>query len=249
MSSDITHNAVQPVQPAGLLTRPAPPRPVGPGLFERLLRFIGLGGTRRPGSSSVAFTMAFVGLAAKMAKADGVAVAREADAFERSFHINQSELANIRRVYDIAKADVAGFDYYAHKIARLLADEPAMLRSVLECLFVIATADGVLHEREDRFLHVVAATFGIADGEFRDMQNLFVMVPGNPYPVLGVPAGIGDAELRQRYLALVRENHPDALAARGVPHEFHALADRKLAAINAAYEEIRRARATAAPAS
>ena len=220
-------------------------------VLDRLWQLLGLSGPRfgrTPASQTTAFTMAFVGLAAKMAKADGVAVTTEADAFERCFHVRPSQLASIRRVYDLAKADVAGYDYYAQKISRLLVDEPAMLRAVLECLFVIATADGVLHEREDHYLHDVAATFGIGESEFRALHHLFVMVPGNPYLVLDMPPTATDAELRQRYLHLVRENHPDALASRGVPQEFQALADRKLAAINAAYEEIRRARATAAPA-
>ncbi len=37
---------------------------------------------------------------------------------------------------------------------------------------------------------------------------------------------------------LVRQNHPDRLAAEGVPEEFLVLADRKLAAINVAYDAI-----------
>ena len=34
----------------------------------------------------------------------------------------------------------------------------------------------------------------------------------------------------------MREHHPDRLAASGVPAEFRVAADRRLAAINAAYE-------------
>jgi len=40
----------------------------------------------------------------------------------------------------------------------------------------------------------------------------------------------------------VRENHPDALASRGVPREFVEMATRKIAAINAAYEAIAKER-------
>lgn len=223
----------------------------GASLLDRLWRLLGLGpGAGRPRRKveTAAFTMAFVGLAAKMAKADGVAVAREADAFERCFHVHPSELARIRRFYELAATDVSGYEIYAAKIARLLADEPAMLAAVLESLFVIATADGVLHEREDRFLKDVARIFGITAAALTDMRHVFVLEPGNPYQVLGLAVSASDAELRQRYLSLVRENHPDALIARGLPHEFLALADRKLAAINGAYEEIRRARVAGATA-
>jgi len=37
---------------------------------------------------------------------------------------------------------------------------------------------------------------------------------------------------------LVRENHPDRLMASGIPVEFRAAVDRRLAAINVAYEMI-----------
>lgn len=247
MRQDIILSAVTPPDSSGR----DPGERANQSLLDRLWRLLGLGAagtSRRRKVETAAFTMAFVGLAAKMAKADGVAVAREADAFERCFHVHPSELARIRRFYDLAAADVSGYEIYAAKIARLLADEPAMLRAVLESLFVVATADGVLHEREDQFLRVVARIFAIPPVEVVHMRHIFVLDPGNPYAVLGLTPSASDGELRQRYLALVRENHPDALMAHGLPHEFLALADRKLAAINAAYEDIRRTRVASAPA-
>ncbi len=52
-------------------------------IFQRVLRLIGLGRIVRPrrATESAAFTTAFVSLAAKMAKADGVAVLAEELAF------------------------------------------------------------------------------------------------------------------------------------------------------------------------
>jgi len=37
---------------------------------------------------------------------------------------------------------------------------------------------------------------------------------------------------------LVLDNHPDKMIARGVPPEFVSLATKKIAAVNAAYEEL-----------
>ena len=48
-------------------------------------------------------------------------------------------------------------------------------------------------------------------------------------------------QIRRSYRALVAENHPDRLIARGVPEEFLAIANSRLAAINEAYETIERA--------
>jgi DnaJ like chaperone protein len=117
------------------------------------------------------------------------------------------------------------------------------LSSVLACLFHLAAADGILHPAEDRFLATVADRFGIGRGEFLAMRAGFIHDPDSPYSVLGVGPDVSDADLKVRYHALVREHHPDQLAAAGIPPEFRAAADRRLATINAAYEMIQRERA------
>ena len=94
--------------------------------------------------------------------------------------------ANVRRLYDLAKQDVTGYEAYAKKIATLLEDEPELLRALLECLFHIAAADGVLHPEEDEFLRVVAERFGIGQLEFLTIRASFVHDPHSPYEVLGV---------------------------------------------------------------
>jgi DnaJ like chaperone protein len=66
----------------------------------------------------------------------------------------------------------------------------------------------------------------------------------DPYNVLHISPKATDGELKIQYHRLVAENHPDKLIARGVPAEFVDIATKKLAAINAAYEEIKIARRT-----
>jgi DnaJ like chaperone protein len=48
--------------------------------------------------------------------------------------------------------------------------------------------------------------------------------------------------LKSHYHKLVLDNHPDRMIARGVPPEFVSLAGKKVAAINAAYEELAKER-------
>jgi len=194
---------------------------------------------RTPGYRTIAFTIAVTTLAAKMAKADGVALPIEGRAFERVFDIPKGEEKNFRRLYDLAAQDVAGYETYAEKIAGLLADEPEMLRALLECLFHVAAADGILHPDEDTFLMVVAEKFGLTRGEFLSIRAGFINDPCSPYQILGVAPDISDADLKLRHRALVREHHPDRLAATGVPPELRCAATRRLAAINAAYDTIR----------
>ncbi len=192
----------------------------------------------KPIQKQVAFTMSFVALAAKMAKADGVAVDLEAEAFERCFIVPENERRNVMRVYQLAARDVAGFEIYASRIGKLLAEEDTLRLSVFECLFNIAAADGVLHHAEEDFLKTVAGHFEMSHDDYLAVRRLFVRDGDSPYSVLGVDPEISDADLKSHYHTLVRNNHPDKLVAEGVPREFLVLADRKLAAINTAYDAV-----------
>ncbi len=202
-------------------------------------------GEKTPARQRMAFTIAVVALAAKMAKADGVATEIEARTFARCFRVAPEEMERVQQVFSLAARDVAGFESYAETIGRLLRDDPDLLRHVFEGLFHIAAADGVLHEAEDAFLRAVARKFGFGDAEFLDIRRLFVASPADPYGQLGVARSAPLAEIKARHRELVREHHPDRLAADGVPEDFRALADRKLAAINAAYDAIRKERGEA----
>lgn len=203
---------------------------------------------RPPAYRTTAFTIAVTTLAAKMAKADGVALPVEARMFERLFTIPSDQIANTRRLFDLGAQDVAGYEVYAGRIARMLSDEPQLLRSVLECLFHIAAADGVLHPAEDEFLSAVAERFGLPPLEYQAIRASYVHDPSSPYAILGVPPNASDDELKARHRELVREHHPDRLSASGVPPEFRCAATRRLAAVNAAYDAIRAERAKAVEA-
>jgi len=193
----------------------------------------------RESDPGVTFTIAVVALAGKMAKADGVVSEEEFQIFREAFGVPPEEEGNIRRIFNLARQDVAGFEFYAGQIARLFVGNPAMLEDVLDGLFDIAKADGVLHPEEAKFLERVAEIFGFAPNEFRRIRaSHFAPELTDPYVILGLSYSADDNELRQTYRRLVRENHPDSLMARGVPQEFIKLATDKLAAINSAYEKI-----------
>ena len=187
----------------------------------------------------VAFTIAVIALAGKMAKADGQVSDVELYAFQRVFQVPPQEAGNVQRIFNLARQDVAGYEAYAGQIARLFMGNPALLEDVLDGLFEIAKADGVLHPAESAFLERVSEIFGFAPNEFRRIRaSHFAPELTDPYVILGVSYVAGDDEIKQTYRRLVRENHPDSLMARGVPEEFIKLANDKLAAINGAYDRI-----------
>ena len=190
------------------------------------------------------FTIAFVALSAKMAKADGCVAPIEAETFHRMYEVAADEVVNVRRVFDLAARDSVGFETYARQIAKALRKEPQLLRDVFDALFCIAAADGIIHPGEDRFLRTVAAIFKIDADELAIIRSAFVhdgaiaMGNANPYGILGVSPTISVVALKARHRVLVREHHPDALIARGIPIAFHTASANKLAVFNAAYDAI-----------
>ncbi len=187
----------------------------------------------------VAFTVSMIGLAAKMAKADGIVSDREIAVVERLFVVPEAERRNVARLFNLAKQDVAGFDVYAARIEKLHAGDLRTLEDILDGLFMIAGADGAVHENEIAFLEHVAAIFRIPAPQFdRILARHVVADAADPWVVLGIPRGTHPAEVRRHYRKLVAETHPDRLIARGLPAECIRLATERLASLNGAYERI-----------
>ncbi|BDA85597.1 molecular chaperone DjlA [Aureimonas sp. SA4125] len=195
----------------------------------------------------VAFSVAMIALSAKMAKADGVVSQAEIAAFQQIFSIPADEMRNVFRLYDLARRDIAGYEAYAAKMAALCDEGErscALLADVLDGLFHIAKADGMVHPRELAFLRQIAVVFGLTEAEFASIRYRHVATGSDgPFAVLGLDPGEGTERVRARYLELVKENHPDRLAARGVPDEFMAIGIERMKAINAAYAIVAKGRA------
>lgn len=192
----------------------------------------------------VGFAIAVIALGAKMAKADGIVTRDEVTAFREVFTIPPKEEANAARVFNMARKDVAGFEEYAERIAVMFGPRSPALCDLLEGLFHIAMADREYHPAEEAFLARVAEIFGLEARQFRALRARFVPdAAPDPYDALGVAPDAPLAEIRNSWRALVRETHPDAMAARGVPFEAIKLAEARLICINSAWEEVQALRA------
>lgn len=192
----------------------------------------------------VTFSIAMIALSAKMAKADGVVTDEEVRAFLDIFEIPDGEMERVSSLYNLAKQDTAGFETYAAQLAGLCPGQQggcSLLHDILDGLFHIAKADGVIHEREMAFLARIAEIFDLTPQSFDAVVARHVdQGEHDPWRVLGIERDTDLASARKRYLQLVRENHPDALAARGVPPEFMRMAHERIAAINAAWDVVER---------
>ncbi|MEO9650692.1 MAG: molecular chaperone DjiA [Roseobacter sp.] len=194
---------------------------------------------RSPPERSVAFTIAVIALGAKMAKADGRVTRDEVTAFREVFDISAQDAAGAARVFNLARQDVTGFDDYARRIRAMFKGQPDTLRDLLEGLFHIAMADGFYHPNENAFLEEVTRIFAVPEAEFNALRMRFVPdTKHDPFTVLGVTPDTPLDDIRRAFRKLVRENHPDAVMARGVPQEALVLAQNRMADINSAWEEI-----------
>ncbi len=187
----------------------------------------------------VAFSIGIIALSAKMAKADGVVTHDEIAAFKQIFKVPTEDSKNVGRLFDRAKQSVAGFEAYAGQLAGLFDGRLEVLEDVVDGLFHIAKADGVLHPAELSYLESVATIFGFSAEDFLRIKSRHMeMDKRDPYVTLGVSREESSKYIKLTYRKLVAENHPDKLIARGVPEEAIVIANEKLAAINAAYDEI-----------
>ncbi|WEX86229.1 DnaJ family molecular chaperone [Sinorhizobium garamanticum] len=196
----------------------------------------------------VAFSVAMIALSAKMAKADGIVTETEVAAFRDIFKFPADQAQNVARLYNLARQDVAGYEAYAEKMASLCSScekNCPILEDIIDGLFHIAKSDGAVHEKELAFLMRVAEIFTMDEEHFQRIMARHVHLMGDPYEVLGVSPKDDFAKIRRRYRVLVSEHHPDMLVARGVPEEFHAIANDRMAALNAAYEAIEKERRAA----
>ncbi len=189
---------------------------------------------------SIAFTIGVIVLGAKLAKADGKVSAAEVSAFREVFAVEEAELANVARVFDLAKRQADGYESYARQIARLFEPASPVLEKLIGSLFHIAKADGAISEQEFDYIRKVAGIFGFDDRGFERIRAAHAREYSLclPCDVLGVAFDANDEEIRKAYRQLMRENHPDTLIAKGLPAEFIKLAHEKTAAINAAYAQL-----------
>ncbi len=219
-------------------------------------QFPGIGGfsngfalppTFLPGRRDQLFAVAVVILSAKTAKCDGPVTRLEIDAFKRAFRIPQQAVRDIGQLFDRARESPEDPILYATRLGEAFADSPGVLEDVLTALFAIAIADGPINKKERDFLAGVGRALGLGRAAWDRASGASPrqMTSGSeddPYSVLGLQRTATPDELRTTWKNLMRENHPDTLASRGLGPELIGKASDKVARINAAWDRIKRER-------
>jgi DnaJ like chaperone protein len=201
------------------------------------------------GKKEQVFAVCVVVLAAKLAKCDGPVNRAEIDAFKIAFHVPPQNVPTVGRLFDEARKSASGYEAFAEELALAFeADNRVLLEEVLRSLFVIARSDGAVNAAELRFLADVHRLLRLdqfawdqAKGATQERARPS-SEEGDPYVVLGLTRSATSDQRREARKRLMRENHPDSLASRGVPPEFIARATDRAARVNAAWDRIKRER-------
>lgn len=206
------------------------------------------GGGRPHIQEQQTFLVGLISLAAKVAKADGQVTSDEVRTFDQflknNLRMDQEERQVAARIFNDARDSAVPAEEFARQIRQIIGYRRDRLRDLISLLLMIANADGVYHPAEERMIRSIAATLGLTAKDYEAAAAMFAPVNNleTSYSILGVDRSATDAEVKHAYRQLAREYHPDRLASKGMSDDFKDFAEDKMKSINAAYDEVKKAR-------
>lgn len=211
-------------------------------------------------------TFAVVGA---LCKADGVVTRDEiqfAEGLFDRFNLQGVQREHAKEAFRRGKEPDFDLDAEVDRFAQAARGAHALIQMFLRVQLMAVAADGHVHEAEREMLLRIARRLGLSELELAQLAAMLRAVEsgassswargeaGSPrpatrqtvddaYSTLGVDRNASDAELKRVYYTLIRDNHPDRLAAKGLPESMRQLAEERTREINAAYDVIKKARA------
>lgn len=194
-------------------------------------------------------SVAFVRLAALVAKADGQVSPAEIQLFRQHVQVQEVDEEVVRLIFDQARQQ--HFD-----TARLVVDvrdgcvNAQEKRNILRLLTRIAGCDGATSGAQYTILRITAAILDIPEAVWQPWVTLAneqeepnfggedALAGADPYALLGITKSATKQEIKTRYRKLIHEYHPDKLKAEGADELEIAAAEGELVKLNAAYDQL-----------
>ncbi|MCX2563260.1 MULTISPECIES: TerB family tellurite resistance protein [Acetobacter] len=188
-------------------------------------------------------------LCAKLAKCDAPVNRHEINAFKARFRVPQENMRELGRLFDMSRQRTDDYDKFARELGQTYADDKQALENLLAVLFAIARADlkagEPLAPEELRFLRQVHSLFGLGKGAWdRADQGMAspAMAENDAYMIMGIESSASNEEIRAHWKMLVRQYHPDVMAARNASAAEIEVASAKISRINAAWDIVKKER-------
>jgi DnaJ like chaperone protein len=238
--------------PAGLL--------IGAGLGYAagiVLRRSILGGLRVVQSELIDSTFAIMGA---LCKADNVVTRDEINAVEQIFtmlRLQDEQRRQARAAFNQGKQPDFDLDAAVDRFARIGRGRAPLLQLFLQLQTMAVAADGRIDPAEHAMLVRIARRLGLSEHDVAQLEALLRTAAAGPsargseasrdqladaYVALGTSPDASDAEVKRAYRKLISRNHPDKLAARGLPESMRGVAEERSRELNGAYDLIKSAR-------
>ena len=189
------------------------------------------------------FAISLIVLSAKLSKADGQVSKEEIAAIKDKLKIPKSEMTQVGKIFNKAKEESTGYEVYAEQISQIFRNKLNVLEEVINILFYVAEADGVVSKSEEIMIEDIARIFGLSKSQYNGIKESRKSSDKlNPYLVLESSHSDSLQTIRKRYLKLSKEHHPDLLMSKGVPEEVIAESKNKMRSINAAWDQIQKSK-------
>jgi DnaJ like chaperone protein len=215
---------------------------------------------RRVRAQFIETTFAVMGA---LCKADGVVTRDEIQVVEQTFRLLRlvpEQKANAKAAFNRGKAPEFDLDGAVAVFARVAPRGSILFKVFLQLQAMVVAADGQVHPAERELLLRVARDLGLGERELAQLEAL-IRAAARPasaahgvssqdrladaYVVLGVTPDASESEIKLAYRKLIRENHPDKIASKGLPESMRSVAEARSREINAAYDLLKKTRAFA----
>ncbi|ANO52540.1 co-chaperone DjlA [Woeseia oceani] len=196
-----------------------------------------------------------------LCKADNVVTRDEIQVVERIFdQLALSAEARVAAKASFAAGKAPDFDLDAavDDFAAIARGRMPLVQLFLQLQCMAVAADGQLHPAEHEMLVHIARRLGLEEVDVARLEALLRAAtgeaaagPGAPpsrarladaYEALGLRPDASPSEIKRAYRKLMSQNHPDKLAARGLPESMRPVAEERSREINTAYDLIKTSR-------
>jgi DnaJ like chaperone protein len=226
-------------------------------LLDNSARTVRLQGLHSLQSQFLETTFAVMGA---LSKADGVVTRDEIriteEVFER-LQLSAEQRQAARAAFTRGKAPDFDLDAAVDAFVQTAQGGTALYQLFLQVQLSAVAADGQVHPAEHAMLVRVARRMGLGEGDVARLEALLRAAAGgaaspstppprqrlaDAYAALGLTPAASESEIKGAYRKLMRENHPDRLAAKGLPESMRAMAEERAREINVAYDLIKKER-------
>lgn len=194
-----------------------------------------------------------------LCKADGVVSRAEIEVAEQIFarlNLTEQQKQAAKASFNRGKSEDFDLDATVRQFARSAPPSPLLFQMFLRLQLLAIAADGQVHPSEHEMLVRVARGLGLSEYHVVQLEALLRAAAhgtASPrvsqeqqleaaYAALEVTPQASEAEIKRAYRKMIVDNHPDRIAAKGLPESMRAIAEERAREINAAYELIKKAR-------